>query len=66
MLDKETLTRQAITETKMDQEPKVNREPRTDQEMGLFLECLGKARVRIEHESVKECFYRAQGSIKDL
>jgi len=63
MLDKETLTRQARYEPKIDRKPK---EVQMDQEIDPFLECLEKAKKHVDDERVKKCFARVQRLKKDL
>jgi len=58
MLDKETVTRQAIYQTNMDDGS--DQGSRMCQKIDAFLECVERARDYVEDESVKECFDKAR------
>ncbi len=53
MLDKETVTRQAVFESEV------------DQKMDQFFECVDRAKKYVEDKTVKECFDRVQRLKKD-
>jgi len=66
MLDKETVTIQAIYETEMDKDLKLDQKETMSREIDPFLECVDRAKEHLEDKDVKECFDKVQILKKDL
>ncbi|MFW5946621.1 MAG: hypothetical protein ACOCSJ_02560 [Candidatus Natronoplasma sp.] len=60
MLDKETVTRQAIYQTKMDQKSESDQKSKMGQKIDTFLECVERAKDYVEDESVRQCFEKVR------